>query len=238
MANEIYARISAAALRNRGYVRTFGRGSTWKATITSTGSEYLARVDGPHPPVPRQATVSVTQQLIDDITAAGGSLRVPRKRWDTDGVDYARRAQLAESHGKVPAGCRLVVRRVPAEELLIELVRDDDAVGVTSDSSVAAERITVPSRLRKYHSVAREFQNRTSLQEVSRTALPRVLRIVHALALEAERRGYEVACVEVHEDRYGRLEWKPARDGQLVITIRAHALRVRIWEKGCGQRCP
>src|SRR5689334_7434989 len=113
MADEISARISAAALRNRGFVRTSGRGSTWKATVTSAGTEYLGRVDSPNPPVPRQANVSVTQQLIDDVRAAGGSLRVPRKRWnDTDGVDYARRAQLAESYGRVPSGTRLVVKGV------------------------------------------------------------------------------------------------------------------------------
>lgn len=221
-------------------MRTFGRGSTWKATITSAGTEYLARVDGPNPPVSRQANVSVTQQLIDDITAAGGSLRVPRKQWnDTNGVDYARRAQLAQSYGRVPAGSRLVVKRVSAEELLIELLRDDEVVAVSrGESSATTAPIIVPSRLRNHHPVARELRNRTSLHEVSRNALPRVLRIVHAIAHEAERRGYEVACVRVHEDRYGRSEWSPARDGQLVFTIRGHQLRVRIWEKGCGLRGP
>lgn len=240
MVDEISARISAAALRNRGYVRTSGRGATWRATITSTGTEYLAQVDGPDPPVPRQANVSVTQQLIDDIKAAGGSLRVPRKRWnDTNGTDYARRAQLAQSHGRVPAGSRLVVKSVSAEELLIELVSDEQAVDVCRrDSSATTAPITVPSRLGNHHPLAREFRNRTSLHEVSRNALPRVLRIIHALAHEAEKRGYEVACVKVDEDRYGRSEWSPARDGQLVVTIRGHPLPVRIWEKGCGQRGP
>jgi len=64
------------------------------------------------------------------------------------------------------------------------------------------------------------------------------LRIVHALAVEAERRGYEIACVRIHEDSYGRTEWKPARDGQLVFTVNGHQLKVRIWEKGAGQRGP
>jgi hypothetical protein len=86
--------------------------------------------------------------------------------------------------------------------------------------------------------VAREFGNRTSLQEVSRKALPRVLRIVHALAKEAERRGYQLACVRVHEDAYGRSEWKPSQHGQLVFTINGHDLKVRLWEKGAGLRGP
>jgi hypothetical protein len=65
-----------------------------------------------------------------------------------------------------------------------------------------------------------------------------VLRIVHALATEAERRGYALACTRVREDSYGRSEWKPAHDGQFVFTINGHELKVRLWEKGAGLRGP
>jgi hypothetical protein len=65
-------RVSAAALRNRGLVTISGRGSTWAAKITDAGRDYLAQLDGPNPPVPRQANRSVTQQLVDDVIAAGG----------------------------------------------------------------------------------------------------------------------------------------------------------------------
>jgi hypothetical protein len=109
-------RISAAALRTRGLVKTSGRGPTWTATVTDAGREYLAQLDGPSPPVPRQPNVSVTQQLVDDVIAAGGTLRVPRKGWyDRDGVDYENRARLAERYRKVPAGKRLQVSVVGDE---------------------------------------------------------------------------------------------------------------------------
>jgi hypothetical protein len=238
MADAISARISAGALRNRGLVRTSGHGLTWKATITPAGTDYMKQVDGPNPPVARQANVSVTQRLVDDVIAAGGSLRVPRKRWDEPGVDYERRAQLAESYGKVPSGSRLQVKRISREELLIELVGDGILDEEGREVSAPLEPVAVPARLSNYHRVAREFRDRTSLHEVSRKALPRVLRIVHALASEAERRGYQVACVKVREDGYGRSDWKPTHDGQLVFTISGHPLRVRIWEKGAGLRGP
>lgn len=236
----IPARISAGALRNRGLVRTSGRGPTWRATITTAGKEYLQRIDGPNPPLPRQPNGSATQQLVDDVVAAGGSLRVPRKHWnDRGGVDYERRARLAESYGKVPSGSRLVVKNASADELLIELVTDTTTAAIDEEeASVALAPVPVPMRLTKYHPVAREFRDRTNLHEISRKALPRALRIVHALAVEAERRGYRIACVRVREDSYGRTEWKPAQDGQLVFTINAHELKVRIWEKGGGQRGP
>lgn len=239
VADDVSARISAAALRNRGLVRTSGHGLTWKAAITASGKEYLERVDGPNPPVPRQPNIGVTQQLVADVIAAGGSLRVPRKHWNQKGaVDYERRARLAESHGKIPAGSRLVVTRVSPEELAIELVTDRVLDADDDELSSTLAPVHVPTRLSKHHPVAREFRDRTTLHEVSRNALPRVLRIVHALAVEAERRGYRVACVRVHEDGYGRTEWKPTQDGQLVFTINDHQLKVRIWEKGAGQRGP
>jgi hypothetical protein len=97
-------RISAAALRKRGLVTTSGRANTWFAKITEDGRNYLAQVDGPAPLTPRQGNVSVTQQLVDDLIAAGGSLRVPRKNWREPGaVDFEKRVRLAERYGKVPS---------------------------------------------------------------------------------------------------------------------------------------
>ncbi|MGA9762386.1 MAG: hypothetical protein WBQ14_08190 [Gaiellaceae bacterium] len=238
IADEMSARISAGALRNRGFVRTSGHGPTWKAMITPNGAGYLKQIEGPNPPIARQANVSVTQQLVDEVVAAGGSLRMPRKHWDEPGIDYERRAQLAETYGKVPAGRRLVVKTLSREELLIELVGDGIVDADGRESPVPLEPIPVPARLSKYHHVAREFRDRTNLHEVSRKALPRVLRIVHALAIEAERRGYQVSCVQIREDSYGHSDWKPAREGQLVFVINGHPLRVRIWEKGAGLRGP
>lgn len=88
-----FYRISAAALHSRNLITVSGRGAAWKARIAPAGIEYLKRVDGRNPPIARQANISVTQELVDDVVAAGGSLRVPRKRWDSpESVDYEHRA--------------------------------------------------------------------------------------------------------------------------------------------------
>lgn len=129
-------RISAAALRRRGLVTISGRGPTWLATITTAGREYLKQADGPIPPVPRQANVSVTEQLVKEVIAAGGSLRVLRKNRHLQGsVDYANRARLAEQYGKVPAGKRLTVEVALPEEFQIALV--DAPEGMVEDTSPA-----------------------------------------------------------------------------------------------------
>src|SRR5690242_20337488 len=97
-------RISAAALRNRGLVRTSGRGPTWAAAVTDAGRDYLARVDGSDPPLPRQGNGSVTESLVEEVIAAGGMLRVPRPGWyERNGINYDNRARLAERYRKVPA---------------------------------------------------------------------------------------------------------------------------------------
>ena len=116
-------RISAGALRNRGLVTTSGRGPTWSADITDAGREYLRLANSPNAPLPRQANGSVTQQLVDDLLAAGGSLLLPRRRWsDRNGVDFEQRARMAQLHGKVPDGTWLNVSIVSGEELQVDLV--------------------------------------------------------------------------------------------------------------------
>ena len=117
--------------------------------------------------------------------AAGGRLTRPDET-ARGGANWRQRAYAAQRHGKVPPGKRLSVAWTNAG-FEIELL--DGATG----NELGAEAVPVPARLSKYHPVAQEFRSRTNLQEVSRKALPRVLRIVHALATEADRRGYDVA---------------------------------------------
>jgi hypothetical protein len=179
-----------------------------------------------HPPPP----LSKTEQLVADVLAADGRLTLPDET-NQGGVNWRQRAYAAQRHGKVPEGKHLSVSWT-RDAFEIALVDGD------TGNELGADAVPVPSRLSRYHRVAQEFRDRTSLHEVSRKALPRVLRIVHALAMEAERRGYKVACVQVREDSYGRSEWKPGRDGQLTFAIDGHQLNVRIWEKGAGIRGP
>jgi hypothetical protein len=171
-----------------------------------------------------------TEQLVAAVLAAGGRLTLPDET-ARGGVNWRQRAYAAQRHGKVPEGKHLSVSWT-SEGFEIALV--DGETG----NELGADAVPVPARLSKYHRVAQDFRSCTSLHEVSRKALPRVMRIVHGLATEAERRGYEVACVHVREDSYGRSEWKPSHEGQLAFTIRGHQLRVRIWEKGAGIRGP
>lgn len=208
-------RVSAAALRRRGLVTTSGGGSTWSAEVTEAGREYLAKVDSDDPPVARQGNVSVTQQLVDDVIAAGGTLRVARRRWqEPDGIDYENRALLAERYGKVPAGKRLEVVPIK-DELEIRLL---DALGDPGRAELV--EIEVPKTVARYHEAARSFRDDKALHEVSRAQLRRAVVMIHVIATEAERRGWSVSSI----------------GGGLKIVAEGHDFYLDLHEKGVKTR--
>lgn len=165
-------RISAAALRNRGLVKISGRGPTWSAVISDAGRAYLEQVDRQTAPLRREANGSVTEQLVKDVIDAGGSLRVPRRSYRGEGIDYERRARLAERNGRVPPGKRLSVTFLPHGEMQIDMV--DAPAGTTLD----LRPVPVPHHVARYHPVVGAFRKPADRHEVSRAVLPRVSRIL------------------------------------------------------------
>jgi hypothetical protein len=229
--NEQNARISAAALRRRSLVTTRRRGSSWSAQITEAGRAYLQRAAGDDPPKPRQANVSVTQQLVDDVIAAGGSLLVPRptgyiRRGE---VDYRRRAEFAQAYGKVPAGKALRVSVASDTELAIELVDADELV------SEPPAPVPVSAKVARYHPVARRLRDDDERHEVSRGLLPRALRVAQALVEEAERRGYTASAVDT-PITYNQGGWTGPKHGHLAIAIGSDIEAIRFHEEGLPSR--
>jgi hypothetical protein len=64
------------------------------------------------------------------------------------------------------------------------------------------------------------------------------LRLLHALAVEAERRGYHVSAIPVRRDAYGRDAWSSSRDGHLVFELRGHTYPLRLLEEGLTRSNP
>lgn len=223
-------RITAAALVRRGLVAVAGRGPSWSATITTGGREYLGRMASPSAPIPRQPNVSVTQQLIDDVIAAGGVMIFPRPSYGLPGeVDFERRAALAHRFGKVPAGKQLVVTK-HRDEVEISLV---DAPHATL---AAPEVVAVDAHVPRFHPLVVEFRSSRSRHEVSRAQLGRASRVIHALVAEAERRGYTVKASSTATPRYGQPKWSGPSDGHFVISTGECAVTLRILEEGLGSR--
>lgn len=225
-------RITAGALRNRGLVTTAGTGARWQASITDAGVEYLAKVDGPNPPIPREPNQPAWQRLIDEVAAAGGVLIVPSRQWsDGPGTpDYRRRVADAERRGKVPEGKRFAVTS-EGDMLRIALV------DLPEGAPVLMSPVPVPERVGRYHPVVTAFRGEADRHEVSRAQLPRVCRILQGLVVEAERRSYSVAVAEASKvPRSGGPDWSGEADGHIGITIDGVAVVLRIREDGIGSR--
>jgi hypothetical protein len=170
----------------------------------------------------------VTQQLVDDVIAAGGSLRVQRPTWnEPDAVDYERRARLAELHNKVPAGKQLAVRVVSDSELEIELV---DALVPPPQNE--EETIEVPQRVARHHPAARAFRDTLERHQVSQAQLARATRIVHVIGREAEKRGWVAKSPSPAPNAYGRDTWTPGKQGHLSIAVDEETFWLRL--KGGG----
>lgn len=172
---------------------------------------------------PEQA-LSKTEQLIADLIAGGGVLRVPY--WRREGEpDYRQRVIAAQRFGKVPPDKRLVTEHVRGGELEIRL---EDALPGTD---IVAQPVPVPARLSRPHPVAARFRQDTDHHQVSRAMLARSVRIVHALATEAERRGYKVTSpprpVRERSPRDSAKEAVP----HLVITVGNHAYSLNVSEE-------
>lgn len=213
-----FHRISAAALKRRGLIKISGRRNSWSATITKTGQNYLDEVDGPEPPIPRQENVSVTQQLVNDVVDAGGTLRVPSRWGRPDAIDYEGRARLAERHRKVPPGKRLEISRISNEELELKLI---DAPGVGEAEMIDVE---VPEKVSRYHPAVRAFRSAKGSHYVSRDGLPRASRLLQAVVLEAQRRGWSAATED--EDKTSGVQ----------IAVDDQLFWISVSEGGVGRR--
>lgn len=227
-------RVSAAALKSRDLVKISGHGNSWCAEITARGTRFLQRLQAERPlrakpdrhsarSEPRQKPLSPTEQLIADLVAASGRLRVPYYR-SAGEADYQQRVLAARRFGKVPPGKCIRTEYVAGE---LEIRLEDAPTGTDVD----ALPVPVPKRLTSPHPVVKRFRDQTDHHEVSKAALGRSLRILQVIVTVAEQRGYEIENVEETKDRYGRSSWSGGNDGHLAITIRGHRYSLRIFEE-------
>lgn len=223
-------RISAAALHRRGLVEVSGRRQNWEAVITPAGKDYLAKSKEPGAEPPRRPNVSATEQLIRDVDAAGGTLRIGQQL-DPGPVDWEDRVRATVAQGKVPVGMELLFRQVgdAVEIRLVDLPPELDPRRLA---------VPVPKRVARYHPVAKRFRDSSDLHEVSRAQLGRATRIVQALVAIGEERGWEIRNVAATKEpgRYGRSNWTGANDGHIVVRIGDYSQWLQIREDGLPSR--
>lgn len=242
-------KVSAAALRSRGLIQVSRSTGSWSASITDKGRYYLA--NGSYPPagskkpepkrnrhrrtpaVPavRKAPATAkpkapnrigpTDELIARVVAAGGRLEI-ESGWTTENARYDNLISAANRFGKCPPGTRL--KRSHG--------RDGSAIyleDISSWSLVTLEPIVVPDRLSRPHPVVADVRDGTHLAVTGTKPRNRALRLMQALAAEAQNRGYAIRAVKETVTHYGYTD-RESRD-DLLIDVSSHAFGIRVTQQ-------
>jgi hypothetical protein len=242
----------AVALQNRHLVVVTKKGGTWGAELTEAGRYYVdhgtyAPRRTPDPPSvkpvprpqvrrrpptsnreqPRLAAMDRTgrppedhgaEVLVRRVLDAGGALEI---NGEQDHKNYEPLILASKGAPSLPFGKQLRKRSKGGFlSPLCEIYFDEDfAVRVDE------QPVPVPARVTRYHPAVVTYRGDSDRHEVSRDALGRASRILQALAVEAERRGYSVTPVT--EKRPGA----ELKAGQLSIGIDSFEYTLRMREK-------
>lgn len=175
------------------------------------------------------------QRLVDEVQAAGGVLVVQRPTWVAGrptGVDYEILVMSANRYRKVPPGTRLTTRNLAWPGLEVRLEPDDAPASISSEPVP----VTVPDRVAAFHPAVAGFRDRPDRHEVSPRQLHRTCRLLHALAVEADRRGHTVAvAADPPAHRSGR-GWSSTVDGHITVTVDDRSFPIRVCEEGLPAR--
>ena len=98
--------------------------------------------------------------------------------------------------------------------------------------------VSVPDQIGRYHRTAREFRDLRDHHEVSRERLTRAVRIVHAIATEADKRDWETSVSGEAIKRYGSGGWTATKHGHMQIEAGGELFWLRIQEDGVHTRGP
>lgn len=162
-----------------------------------------------------------TEQLIADLLAAGGVMRVPY--WPKEGEpNYRHLIDAAQRWNKVPEGKQLI-SEMDRGDLIVRLIDAPEG------SLIAPTPVPVPERVTKPHQLARQYRDDTQRQCVSRAQLSRAVRIVHALAAECDRRGYEIRKLSAELPRrrgYANRSMKGSADFEIVLRGHRYPLHI------------
>lgn len=163
-----------------------------------------------------------------DVLAAGGTLDLDRASGD-GGERVSELVRNANRHGKVPAGTRLACYRVRVDDGSYFGTTMDRIVLEDGPAGTDAPLIPVPvhERVGRYHPALATLRS-SGKPDVSAGQRARALRILHAVATEAERRGYGVSAPRSGE-RTGRrgttAVWHP------VVSIDGSEVPLRVSEE-------
>ena len=204
------------ALRTRRLVTTPRSDGVWTAMITDAGQYYLehgeyAGAGRPSPDAgePTLLRARIPRRSRPEAAACAEEQRVPDARELIRVLQEQEAVRVADpppkvrsawrsairsltAQGLVPAGYHLEHQGLDQGNLVVELVSDAYPGGRDGSDS----RVAVPEVADTAVPVVRELRRHPDRLTVSAGSMPRALRLVQALAVEAGRRGWRVALTD------------------------------------------
>lgn len=210
--------LSVYALRSRGLVSTPFTAGIWNAVVTDTGRFYLEHgtypdstvTPGPEP-APRTHRVKTpaapppvmpTTDLVARIRDAGGTLRIvapgaeERAHWRRSIQAAIRSGLRCHYTGRLRGDIVVTLSPTEAEQQQSRL-NLESTLAVTKTPSTSPSRTRTHPLVTELRALAANAGTRPDqrLPPVGRSSLPRALRILNLLLVEAERRGHSVQPV-------------------------------------------
>ena len=247
---------TAQALASRRLATISKRGGTWKAAILPAGQHYLSTgqyppghwtrrrspaVDVKQPvtkwvtptqPVapavdpaerpsrtPRaQDGLTPTRKLLKDIVDAGGMLEIDTS---DDTTRYSSLVGIINRRGMAPDGQEVILINARYDRIILRLSSVSDWKTDPPSETVAAERIG------RWHKAVATLRSEKRLDSIGREQRSRAFRLLHALAREAEARGYTVRLPP--RNRNGYVDDRSRLSGDLIIVMPDIECSVNIW---------
>ena len=248
---------TAQALASRRLATISKRGGTWKAAILPAGQHYLSNGDYPpghwtgrrspavdvKPPVTKWVTptqpvapavdpaerpsrtpraqdgLTPTRKLLKDIVDAGGILEIDTSE---DTTRYPSLVGIINHRGMAPDGQEVILINARYNRIILRLSSVSDWKTDDPSETVAAERIG------RWHKAVATLRSEKRLDSIGREQRSRAFRLLHALAREAEARGYTVRLPQ--RNRNGYIDDRSRLAGDLIIVMPDIECSVNIWQ--------
>ncbi len=178
-------------------------------------------------PVPRRpksnaARVNLSRQLVNDIVAAGGTLRIAQDIYDQKARQSLQsRIRFAYGKGYVPAGKEIAERRIDRDFVEVSIV------DLPAWRTEVLPTIAVPGRLVNLHPAVEVVRQGDAVLPIKPAVLRnRALLLLQAIAQAAAERSWKVAAPGRPDRRWSRRS--DNGQGQLRVTVQGHELDLSI----------
>lgn len=225
------------ALRERGLVTTATRTGYWLATVTEAGRAVISSAGSPQSATSADSLppehVETVEDLVEALRSGGGRFTVDapdldeRRRW-------RRMLAAAQKHDAVPSGTRIRHAGRDSGDLAIWFE-------TIAPPPVEAADVPIPSQVRNPHPAVAALRDvpvgadgwidtlgdgDVAQVRVHRDRRRRALLLVHAICVEAERRGHDLTVTE----STAQVDHRRRAEG-LRIVIEGHPMRFSVIEE-------